>query len=288
MKQWAKGITSIRVVEKLPRNSPAAVNKRTGEMLVMRSYWESLNDDQKKFIREHENAHLTAQTKNELLADEIAFNEYVKGGNSLKNAVNVLADTLQPDSNPEHYKRLYNQTVRALAFDKKISLTEAEKLLKQKATTMNTGIMNNTLLANGRLYRQYQPNRVYNASHNFEQEHEMFLGGLGRALGNIGKSVAGVATFGLTNKVIKTADDKDREKAAKETAVQQTAAAELAQQTALVQQQQKDALAAQALTAKEAEVKAAADKEKKKLYWIMGGGGAALLIVIIVLFVTKK
>lgn len=100
-------------------NTPARVNRETGEIQLDRKMWFSLPEPYRKFILEHEKGHYYLQTTNELLADQYAF-EQVAGtfNGSLLEMVKTLADVL-PFHSETHQARLLNLYKLALEWDKK-------------------------------------------------------------------------------------------------------------------------------------------------------------------------
>lgn len=114
----ANGITAIHYLDDLPRNTPATVNRRTGELYISNRIWKTLEPEQKLFILLHEMGHIVLNTKNEEAADNWAFEQYAKMGHSLKQSVYALSKILD-DDNPEHLKRAMLQLERAKLFDQK-------------------------------------------------------------------------------------------------------------------------------------------------------------------------
>ena len=115
MVEWARGITKITVVPDLG-DTPAKVNRRTGEMFLSRKHCSRLPKEQVLFIMLHEKAHAELQTTNEYEADAHAFKEYAALGYSLKASVKALTQVLN-DKNLEHNYRMYYQLQRAKKYD---------------------------------------------------------------------------------------------------------------------------------------------------------------------------
>lgn len=76
------------------RNSPAAVNRRTGRLMLNRDTFDTLPENTKAFIRHHEAGHLVLDTTNELSADAYAFEKMMAEGRSLKDCVHALTSLL--------------------------------------------------------------------------------------------------------------------------------------------------------------------------------------------------
>lgn len=96
----------------------AAVNKRTGHLLINRNFWKTLRLEYKIFILCHEEAHYIFKDSDEFRTDERAFKKYASLGYSLKDAVNALHNVLDRD-NLVHNYRVYLQLQRALEHDYK-------------------------------------------------------------------------------------------------------------------------------------------------------------------------
>ncbi len=102
-------------------NTPARVNRETGEILLDRSTWFDLPEPYRKFILEHERGHYYLQTTNELLADQYAFEQLAgRSKGSLLSMVSTLADVL-PFHSETHQARLLNLYRLALEWDQKNS-----------------------------------------------------------------------------------------------------------------------------------------------------------------------
>jgi hypothetical protein len=99
-------------------HSPAAVNRRTGVMLINSSALNNMSRDQLFFIMLHEMGHLVLQTSDELAVDKWAHQQYLRTGKSLKQSVYAMTQQLN-FSSPEHYERAQLQLQRALSFDQK-------------------------------------------------------------------------------------------------------------------------------------------------------------------------
>jgi hypothetical protein len=76
------------------RNSPAAVNRRTGTLMLNADTFDALPENTKAFIRHHEAGHLVLDTTNELSADAYAFQKMMAEGRSMKDCVHALTSLL--------------------------------------------------------------------------------------------------------------------------------------------------------------------------------------------------
>lgn len=112
---WAKGITKITKVPDLG-NTPARVNRRTGEMMLSMRHMRAMSKEHRLFVMLHEKAHVELQTTDEVKADDQAFKEYADLGYSLNASVKALTRVLN-DQNPEHAWRMYLQLERAKNYD---------------------------------------------------------------------------------------------------------------------------------------------------------------------------
>lgn len=117
-------------------NTPARVNRSTGEVLLNSKVWDGLSKPYKAFIVGHEIGHFERQTTSELEADHFAF-ELIAGTfpESLKNTVRVLYDVL-PYTNPTHGLRLLNMYRLALCYDYQKEPT-AQRLQEIQAVEQN-------------------------------------------------------------------------------------------------------------------------------------------------------
>lgn len=110
------------------KNSPAAVNRRTGVLMLNRDKWPGLPDNTKAFIRYHEEGHLVLDTTNELSADAYAFQKMMAEGRSLKDCVHALTSLLTESEG--HRLRALVTLNRAKAHD---ILNNGNKTLMQNA-----------------------------------------------------------------------------------------------------------------------------------------------------------
>jgi hypothetical protein len=301
-----KKIVRTEYVSNLPGNSPAAVNPKTGVLYINEPVFSRLPKATQDFIIEHETAHLTADTRSEIKADEVAFASYVKKGKSLKGAVNALYGQLNPHTNPEHYQRLYRQTVRAFAADRKLTYAEAEAYLRKKAGASSPAwassgkwaSSNHNFTATMKTFytpatRAKSPVPYSPGSSFAYADSDLFLGKLinkvkdtkvGRFTQTAGKSYLGFATLGLTNNLVKTTDEKERAAQAAQAAAEAEKAAKAQQEAQAYEQQQAALLAAKA----EADKKAKEEKEKKKMYWLIGGSAAGVLVIVLAVVLISR
>ena len=115
----AKGITAIHWVDDLG-DTPARVNRDTGEMYLSRKYMRHMPQEHRLFVMLHEMAHVVLQTTDEEQADAWAFQQYADMGYSLKAGVKALTRVLN-DKNPEHAWRMYLQLRRAQDYDYRVN-----------------------------------------------------------------------------------------------------------------------------------------------------------------------
>jgi hypothetical protein len=111
----AKGITEITYWTDLG-NTPARVNRVTGELQINMKVWETLSKEQRFFVLLHEWAHVYLQTTDEKAADKLAFEQYAKRGYSLNSSVLALSRLLNFNKD-EDYERADLQLHRAKKYD---------------------------------------------------------------------------------------------------------------------------------------------------------------------------
>lgn len=105
MAVWAKKVTGWTWHPGLG-NSPAAVSRSTGMLFLNPRIWPNLTDAEKRFILEHEFAHIRGRVTDELATDRLAFAKYVKHPqHSLRAAMSALIKNFN-FNNPEHMARL--------------------------------------------------------------------------------------------------------------------------------------------------------------------------------------
>lgn len=103
-------ITKISFVENLG-DTPAKVNRITGEMILSKNHWRKLTPEQRLFVMLHEAGHATLKTRNEMEADNFAFQAYAELGKPLTKAFESLTKVLSYDK-PGHIVRtssLFNE-----------------------------------------------------------------------------------------------------------------------------------------------------------------------------------
>jgi hypothetical protein len=96
--------------------SPAIVNRETGQLYINRSVWQSIPFESRLFILLHEAGHASLQTRSEHEADAYAFQAYAQLGYPLSKSVLALSRVLKFNK-PEDIQRLENQLGRAAAYD---------------------------------------------------------------------------------------------------------------------------------------------------------------------------
>jgi hypothetical protein len=97
------------------KNSPAAVNRGTGVLLLNQDTWHTFSPDQQAFIRYHEEGHLVLNTTSELSADGYAFEKMMSEGRSLQACVKALTELLTESEG--HRLRALVMLNRAKAWD---------------------------------------------------------------------------------------------------------------------------------------------------------------------------
>jgi hypothetical protein len=108
-------LNAVHFVESLG-NSPAMVNRKTGEAYFSLEFWNILPKEHRLFVLLHELAHYSLNTSDEIKADALAFKLYSDMGYSLTQSVRALTKILS-FKNPEHWQRVYMQLERAAKFD---------------------------------------------------------------------------------------------------------------------------------------------------------------------------
>lgn len=109
------GIRKIYLVKTLG-STPARINRKTGELYISREKWDDLDPNTRLFILLHEAGHIDQQTRNEIAADNYAFQAYAQAGKPLSKAITALTRLLH-FQNPQHYDRVNSQVRRAFAYD---------------------------------------------------------------------------------------------------------------------------------------------------------------------------
>lgn len=96
--------------------TPARVNRVTGDLYLNEKTWHNLTEEEQRFILLHELGHLTLQTKDEVKADSFAFLNFAEEGNSLRGGVSALINNLN-FQNAEHLHRVKALTTLAALYD---------------------------------------------------------------------------------------------------------------------------------------------------------------------------
>lgn len=129
-----------------PNEGIAKSNRKTGEVIINKFYFDRLKDAHKYFVLEHESGHIKYDTRDELLADKYAMEQYLKTGHSIREGVKALTEHLDRN-NPVHILRAWKNYQRALDFD---YANNRKKSLKQmfadKADANNNKILSYGIL----------------------------------------------------------------------------------------------------------------------------------------------
>lgn len=118
MVKWADKVGKVVFVETLGE-TPAAVHRATGTILVNRHVWNSLDPDARFFLLLHEAGHIVLKSSDEKLVDAWAHREYLKRGKSITQSILALTRLLSYN-NPEHLERTANQWNRAVHHDRHV------------------------------------------------------------------------------------------------------------------------------------------------------------------------
>ncbi|HNA38721.1 MAG TPA: hypothetical protein PLR84_04385 [Chitinophagales bacterium] len=110
--------TSVKYVNEFPNgnNSPAAVNRKTGELFINKKRWSNIKAEHRVFILLHELAHCILDTSDEMAVDALAHTWYLQLGYSLSESVFALTKVLHADSDMNK-KRSWAQYTRAKEID---------------------------------------------------------------------------------------------------------------------------------------------------------------------------
>jgi hypothetical protein len=102
-------------------NTPARVNRFTGEIQLSRKHFARMPEFSQKFTIEHETGHFKLRSRSEFVADNYAFRKLAgTEPRSLKNSVAAIAGILS-FQNPEHMQRLVNIIRKSLEYDFKVN-----------------------------------------------------------------------------------------------------------------------------------------------------------------------
>ena len=117
-------------------DSPATVNRKTGELFLSYEMWPKIPIQQKAFIVFHELGHLALQTTNEFRADDfairqIAYNRFPLSG-SIKSMLAHLDETI-----PEHKMRANKMYHLAQALDTNYQPLNYQEMSKALETALN-------------------------------------------------------------------------------------------------------------------------------------------------------
>lgn len=102
---------SIRYTDELPKNVPAAINWRTGEMLLSKTEFIKLPDAVREFVLLHEKGHWELKTKDEFEANNYALENFLARGEITEfgHKLMVLIDEVPKISEPPAKKPAKNE-----------------------------------------------------------------------------------------------------------------------------------------------------------------------------------
>ncbi len=109
------GLNEIYYKPSFRNGTPARVNRATGNICITDKFL-SYPENVKKFILFHEAGHFVKQTKSELEADNYAFEQYAKRGNSLTDGLAALTQVLNTESKKSR-QRIAEQFKRSVNYD---------------------------------------------------------------------------------------------------------------------------------------------------------------------------
>lgn len=111
--------TAVKYLKDFPNgnNSPAMVNRKTGELYINLYRWNNIAFEHRVFIILHELAHVKLNSSDEKLVDELAHKWFIEMGYSLTDSVYALTKVLHADSKI-NYERSLDQFKRAYAIEK--------------------------------------------------------------------------------------------------------------------------------------------------------------------------
>lgn len=168
------GLTQI-VKVRLPLNTPAIVDRKTGVCYVNLNTFEKLSFPEKMFVLLHEAGHVTLQTTNEIDADNWAFTQYANLGYPLSESIYSLSKILKFNKQND-YDRLKAQFERAFKYD--LQVNKNEKLMNYPQLSAGDG------------------SKFGNWAGNFGEG----LGSIATGLGGIANSAGNIAgVFGVGN-----------------------------------------------------------------------------------------
>lgn len=98
-------------------NSPARVDRSSGEIFINARLWKNLPFAHRLFILLHEFGHVALDTSDELAVDEFAHRLYMEMGYPLSESVKALTQVLKYDDNGQQLERTKHQLTRAQQFD---------------------------------------------------------------------------------------------------------------------------------------------------------------------------
>ena len=116
-------ITSVKYLNEFPdhNNSPAMVNRKTGELFINLDRWKDIAFVHRVFIILHELAHVVLDSSDEMAVDALAHKWYIEMGYSLTESVYALTKVLHADSKV-NYERSLAQYNRAKSIEDRNNL----------------------------------------------------------------------------------------------------------------------------------------------------------------------
>lgn len=125
-------------------DTPARVNRYTGEIQINQRYFDRMPELRRKFIIEHEKGHFNLDTRSEFEADKYAFRRIAGSApRSLKESVKSISKVLT-FRNPEHLDRMTEVIKMALDYDYKNNGNEkAKTALQELNQILQTNHLNN-------------------------------------------------------------------------------------------------------------------------------------------------
>lgn len=125
-------------------DTPARVNRYTGEIQINQRYFDRMPELRRKFIIEHEKGHFNLDTRSEFEADKYAFRRIAGSApRSLKESVKSISKVLT-FRNPEHLDRMTEVIKMALDYDYKNNGNDkAKTALQELNQILQTNHLNN-------------------------------------------------------------------------------------------------------------------------------------------------
>jgi hypothetical protein len=108
-------IKNVRYIN-TPNEGIAKSNRRTGEVIINRYYFDRLKEAHQYFVLEHESGHIKYETRDEFKADRYAMERYIATGHDVREGVKALTEHLNRN-NPVHVLRAWKVYQQALNKD---------------------------------------------------------------------------------------------------------------------------------------------------------------------------